>query len=123
MVDAGRRMACSSLDSGTEDGMPRAWAFCRGQMPREDGETERTRRRVGDYSGELWRFASAAAEGWVTVRSTGARNRVRLIGEKSRLDKGMIRNIQRSGWKVYINSRNMCCILELYTYLSDLSRC
>lgn len=93
MVDAGRRMACSSLDSGTEDGMPRAWAFCRGQMPREDGETERTRRRVGDYSGELWRFASAAAEGWVAVRSTGARNRVRLIGEKCRLDKGMIQNI------------------------------
>jgi hypothetical protein len=81
---------------GRKTALPCAWAFYRGQMPREDGETERTRGRAGDYSGEPRRFASAAAERWVTARSTRARNRTRLIGEKSRLDKGMIQKASKN---------------------------
>lgn len=33
-------MTLLNLDSGTEYGMPRAWAFCCGRMPREDRERE-----------------------------------------------------------------------------------
>lgn len=51
-----------SLESGTERGMPRALSFCCGQMLRGNGKTKRTRRHVGDYSGEPGRFTSATAE-------------------------------------------------------------